>query len=544
MAIRDKALLDAAVEQGLVSAEQREHARKEARRLQRDELSTLCYQLRIPLSRFVHAYAALHQLPFVRPAKISVDEKRLSKLSPSFCRQMRILPIEAVTENDSEIHIVTDTPDNPALRNQLGRLLKAEFQLCITDTATMDYVLHSHSNNANTALTFDAVREVSEVLNEAYLNRASDIHIEPLEAYYLVRLRIDGRLQQYGRRYQPEEGLSLISRIKVISNLDIAENRMPQDGGASHRTPMGDEFDLRIATAPTKFGERVTIRLLGTDNQLFTLQQLGMSEKALQQFSQTIEQPHGIILITGPTGSGKSTTLYAALSELQNEETNILTAEDPVEMVIDGISQVQMNAKVNFASALRSFLRHDPDVIMVGEIRDAETGEVALKAATTGHLVLSTLHTNSAIASVTRLKDIGLEPFLIGSSLLGVIAQRLARRLCQHCKVVEAATASQRSALGLDSEEEVDIWQPVGCPVCGGSGYQGRIALFETFWVDDEMEALITDGADELTLRKQAKHFTSLSQDGRDKVLQGLTTFEEMRRLGLLAMFAEEGQAA
>lgn len=544
MAIRDKALIEAALEQGLVNPEQREHARKESRRLQRDEMSVLCYQLRIPLSRFIHAYAALNDLPFIRPAQIHVDDKRMSRLSPSFCRQMRILPVKATSDNQDLPHIVTDSPDNPALRNQLSRLLKTDYQLCVTDSATMDYLLHQHSANVNIALTFDAVSEVNELLNEAYLNRASDIHIEALESYYLVRLRIDGRLQQHGRRYQPEEGLSLISRIKVMSNLDIAENRMPQDGGAGHRTPMGDEFDLRIATAPTKFGERVTIRLLGTDNQLFTLQQLGMSENALKQFSQTIEQPHGIILITGPTGSGKSTTLYAALSQLQNEETNILTAEDPVEMVVDGVSQVQMNAKVNFASALRSFLRHDPDVIMVGEIRDAETGEVALKAATTGHLVLSTLHTNSAIASVTRLKDIGLEPFLIGSSLLGVIAQRLARRLCQHCKKAEPATETQRKTLSLNTEDEVMLWQAVGCPICGGSGYQGRIALFETFWVDDEMEALITDGADELTLRRKAKHFTSLAQDGRDKLLQGLTTYEEMRRLGLLGMFSDDEEAA
>lgn len=539
MAIRDKTLLEAAQAQGLVSEAQREQAKREARRMQRDELSVLCYQLRIPLSRFVHAYAALHGLPFIRPSQIEIDENRFNRLSPSLCRQMRILPIIKDGDN-SLIHIVTDSPDNAALTNQLGRILKAEFQVCVTDTPTMDYCLHLHSTNVNKALSFDAVNEVSVLMNEAYLNRASDIHIEPLEAYYLVRLRIDGRLQQYGRRYQPEEGLSLISRIKVMSNLDIAENRMPQDGGTSHRTPMGGEFDLRIATAPTKFGERVTIRLLGTDNQLYTLQQLGMSANALKQFSQTIQQPHGIILITGPTGSGKSTTLYAALSELQNEETNILTAEDPVEMVIDGISQVQMNAKVNFASALRSFLRHDPDVIMVGEIRDAETGEVALKAATTGHLVLSTLHTNSAIASITRLKDIGLEPFLIGSSLLGVIAQRLARRLCQQCKTPQSASAEQLDSLNLEADADITIWQATGCPVCGGNGYQGRIALFETFWVDDEIETLITEGADELTLKKQARHFTSLAADGRDKVLQGLTTYEEMRRLGLLGMFSQE----
>ncbi|WP_417498893.1 GspE/PulE family protein [Methylophaga sp.] len=542
MAIRDKALISAALEQGLITSEQYETARKEARRLQREELSTLCYQLRIPLNRFIHAFAALNGYPFIRPAQCLLDEKRLQRLSPTLCRQLRILPIHPTNDDKSVLSVVTDSPDNPVLKNQLGRIIKADYQLCVTDKATMDYQLQQLSHSQN-LLSFDAVSEVSELLNEAYLNRASDIHIEALENYYLVRLRIDGSLQEYGRRYLPEEGVSLISRIKVMSNLDIAENRMPQDGGANHRTPMGNDFDLRIATAPTKFGERVTIRLLGTDNQLFTLQQLGMSDSALEQFSEIIQQPHGIILITGPTGSGKSTTLYAALSQLQREEINILTAEDPVEMVIDGISQVQMNAKVNFASALRSFLRHDPDVIMVGEIRDTETGEVALKAATTGHLVLSTLHTNSAISSVTRLKDIGLEPFLIGSSLLGVIAQRLARRLCQHCKKPAMADADQLKALSLPEDSEVELWSPVGCPICGGSGYQGRIALFETFWVDDEVEALITENVDELTLRKRAKHFTSLAEDGKEKVLAGLTTFDEMRRLGLLTLFSEEDAA-
>lgn len=541
MAIRDKVLLDAAQAKGLVTEVQRETARREARRLQRDELTTLCYQLRIPLTRFIHAYAALNHHPFIRPGQLHIDKSRLSRISPAFCRQLRLLPI-VFGDDQKHVHLVTDSPDNPLLHNQLERQFKTDFTVCVTDTPTMEYLLKVHSS-ATSNVAFDAVAETAHLLDEAYLNCASDIHIEPLEAYYLVRMRIDGRLQQYGRRYLNEEGVSIISRIKVLSNLDIAENRMPQDGGASHRTLMGNEFDLRVATAPTKFGERTTMRLLGTDNQLFTLQQLGMSANALQQFSQTISQPHGIILITGPTGSGKSTTLYAALSQLQNEETNILTAEDPVEMVIDGISQVQMNAKVNFASALRSFLRHDPDIIMVGEIRDPETAEVALKAAITGHLVLSTLHTNSAISSITRLKDIGLEPFLIGSSLLGVIAQRLARRLCQHCKQLIAATPEQCRQLKLEADSKAQLWQAVGCPICGDTGYQGRIALFETFWVDEQMEALITEGADELTLRKQAKHFTSLAHDGRDKVLQGLTTYEEIQRLGLIEQFTDEAVA-
>lgn len=539
MAIREKSLIEAAIVHGLINTSDRDQAKLEARRVQRDELTTLCYVKRLSISRFYHAFAAMQQLAFLRPSQIFIDHKRLKRLSPAVIRQFRILPVLMDTQHDQLAYVVTDSPDNPALRNQLPRLMKLEVELCVTDPVTMEYLIHQFSGLQNSILMFDAVDQVNDLLNEAYLNRASDVHIEPLEDCYLARIRIDGRLQEHGRRYTHEEGISLISRIKVMANIDIAETRMPQDGGAKHKTPLEDEFDLRIATAPTKYGERITIRLLGTDNQLFTLQQLGMSDEALAQFAEIIQQPHGIILITGPTGSGKSTTLYAALTQLKNEEVNILTAEDPVEMAIDGISQVQMNAKVNFASALRSFLRHDPDIIMVGEIRDSETGEIALKAATTGHLVLSTLHTNSAISSITRLRDIGLEPFLIASSLLGVIAQRLARRLCQQCRESYQATDSEKTALNIDIDQSLTLWQPKGCPLCGGNGYQGRIALFETFWMDDEMEALITEGADELTLRKKAKRFTSLADDGREKVLQGLTTVQELKRLGLIQLLEE-----
>lgn len=539
MAIREKSLIEAAIMHGLIATPDRDQAKLEARRVQRDELTTLCYVKRLSISRFYHAFAAMQQLTFLRPSQIFIDHKRLKRLSPAVIRQFRILPVLMDSQHDQLAYVVTDSPDNPALRNQLPRLMKLEVELCVTDPVTMEYLIHQYSGLQNSILIFDAVDQVNDLLNEAYLNRASDVHIEPLEDCYLARIRIDGRLQEHGRRYTHEEGISLISRIKVMANIDIAETRMPQDGGAKHKTPLEDEFDLRIATAPTKYGERITIRLLGTDNQLFTLQQLGMSDEALAQFAEIIQQPHGIILITGPTGSGKSTTLYAALTQLKNEEVNILTAEDPVEMAIDGISQVQMNAKVNFASALRSFLRHDPDIIMVGEIRDSETGEIALKAATTGHLVLSTLHTNSAISSITRLRDIGLEPFLIASSLLGVIAQRLARRLCQQCRESYQANDSEKTALNIDIDQSLTLWQPKGCPLCGGNGYQGRIALFETFWMDDEMEALITEGADELTLRKKAKRFTSLADDGRDKVLQGLTTVQELKRLGLIQLLEE-----
>ncbi|WP_292957340.1 MULTISPECIES: type II/IV secretion system protein [unclassified Neptuniibacter] len=540
MSIREKWLLEAAVNQGLITEQQQAEARLNTRRLQLDLVTTLCYQQRLPPSSFYHAYATQRGLLYLRASKFWINHKQMTLIPQSFVHQFRILPIDIKGESNEQVHVVTDSPENPTLDKQLARLFKTEVILCVVDPDTFESCLRIDLDLHTPETGFDAVKSFEQLLNQAYMHRASDIHIEPQVDHYLIRLRVDGRLQQFGKRFSLSEGSSLVSRIKVMSNLDIAETRMPQDGGADHVTPYNIEFEMRVATAPTKHGERVTLRLLGTDNQLFTLKQLGMSDETLDQFGRVIAQPHGIVLITGPTGSGKSTTLYAALSQLKSESTNILTAEDPVEMVVEGVSQVQMNAKVNFASALRSFLRHDPDVIMVGEIRDAETAEIALKAANTGHMVLSTLHTNSAIASITRLKNIGLEPFMIASSLQGIVAQRLARKLCPHCKLEMPADYSELSALGLDMDQSISLYHPQGCSLCDGTGFKGRIAFFETLWIDDFLRELITKGGDEQQIRKNAQHYISLVSDGRAKVLQGLTSLEELRHLGLANQLVED----
>ena len=539
MAFRDQWLLNAGLEEGLITEAQHEVARKQARCVHLDELHTLCYLQRIPLARFYHAFASQNGLYYLRPSQLKISQSGLRQLPQNLIQQLRILPVDIEDKKSNITYVVTDSPNNPMLDKQLDRIFRTGYKLCVTDPVSFETCLKLDTHFSDPNPGFDAVAEVEELLNQAYMHRASDIHIEPADDQFLIRLRVDGRLQQFGRRFSISEGVSLVSRIKVMGNLDIAETRMPQDGGTEHTTPLDNAFELRIATAPTKHGERITLRLLGTDSQLFTLRQLGMSEATLRQFRTAIAQPHGIVLITGPTGSGKSTTLYAALDELKDESLNILTAEDPVEMVVEGAAQVQVNAKVSFASALRSFLRHDPDVIMVGEIRDSETGEIALKAATTGHMVLSTLHTNSAIASITRLQNIGLEPFMIAASLQGVMAQRLARKLCQNCKMEMPADLAERKLLSCSDDEEVVLSLPQGCALCDGTGYSGRIAIFETLWMDDELRELISTGADEQELRKCASHFTSLAADGREKVLQGLTTLEELRRLGLLGLFEE-----
>jgi type IV pilus assembly protein PilB len=348
---------------------------------------------------------------------------------------------------------------------------------------------------------------------------------------------VDGRLQEYPRQFLVEEGLSLMSRMKVLASMDISEQRMPQDGGLTHTLANGIEFDVRAATMPTRFGERATLRLLGSDNQALSLSNIGMGARDQALFEREIRKPHGIILITGPTGSGKSTTLYAALQHIADTELNIMTVEDPVEYVMEGISQVQVGAKVSFSSALRSFLRHDPDVMMVGEIRDGETAGIAMKAAMTGHLVFSTLHTNSAIGAVNRLVDMDAERYLIGATLLAVIAQRLVRKLCPQCKQQRPVSEAEQAT--LQCEPDAQVWVPAGCAHCLDSGYKGRIALFETYWIDAKARQMIAEDATEAELREHASEFSDLLSDGRQKVLQGVTSISELQRLGLIQVFDE-----
>jgi len=344
-------------------------------------------------------------------------------------------------------------------------------------------------------------------------------------------------LQDYNVNTDGNETVAngLISRIKVLSNLDIAEQREPQDGGMSYYlpAPIDSEFNIRVATAPTRLGERVTMRILGQEAHNLTLEKLGMSAEDLVMFRKSIRKPFGMILLTGPTGSGKSTTLFAALQEINAPDLNIMTVENPIEYVMEGVSQIQTGPKISFAGALRSLLRHDPDVLMVGEIRDEETADVALKAAMTGHLVFSTLHTNTAAGTVARLIDISCEPFLIGSTMNAVIAQRLVRRLCPHCRVEKAATAEERELLDVKTSVAT-IYEPKGCAYCQGSGYRGRLGLFETLWFDEELSKLVARGADEEELESRAgTRLRSMWNDGAAKVLAGATTLSELQTVAV-----------
>ncbi len=361
------------------------------------------------------------------------------------------------------------------------------------------------------------IRMLNALLTQAAKDGASDIHIEPYERNSSVRFRVDGTLREV---VQPNRALhaALISRLKIMAELDIAEKRLPQDGRISLRIG-GRAIDVRVSTLPSAHGERAVLRLLDKSDAKFNLEGLGMDGKVLANFDQLIKQPHGIVLVTGPTGSGKTTTLYASLSRLETATTNVLTVEDPVEYELPGIGQTQVNPKIEltFAKALRAILRQDPDVIMIGEIRDFETAQIAIQASLTGHLVLATVHTNDAPSSVTRLIDMGVEPYLLSSSLLGTLAQRLVRKLCTACR-------------GLSGDGH---YRPVGCAQCGGTGYKGRTGVYELMVADESIRALIHNRAAESELTKAATHggMRPMRDDGARLVAQGVTSLEEVLRV-------------
>jgi len=360
------------------------------------------------------------------------------------------------------------------------------------------------------------IRMINALLTQALREGASDIHIEPFEQISIVRFRIDGRLRDIVR---PKKAIhaALISRVKIMSQLDIAEKRLPQDGRITLRVG-GKPVDVRVSTLPTGHGERAVLRLLDKEGGRLDLQQLGMSQNTQAQFDHLISQPHGIVLVTGPTGSGKTTTLYAALTRLNAVTTNILTVEDPVEYELPGVGQTQVNARIDmsFAKALRAILRQDPDVIMIGEIRDLETAQIAVQASLTGHLVLATLHTNDAAAAVTRLLDMGIEPFLLSSSLLGVAAQRLVRKLCSHCRQFDG-----------------QHWHDVGCDKCGNTGYHGRVGIYELLMTTDAIREQIHNRASEADIRNSAQRngMQSMREDGERWLRDGTTTEAELLRV-------------
>jgi len=494
-----------------------------------------------------------------------VDEAILAKVPISFAKRFRLLPImvqqgtllvAVVDPLDitplHDLELLLGLPISPvvtslialmtSLNQAYDRLASATAEQVMEDLSTgtqLDKVVADITALEEPTDLLDAtdeapiIRLVNSILYQAGQQRASDIHFEPFERVLLVRYRIDGLLHHVLSIPQRLQA-SVITRIKILASLDIAEKRKPQDGRFGIRTA-GREVDIRVSVLPTAFGERVVLRLLSKSTQLLTLQELGLPPDLLPVVDQLIARPHGLLLVTGPTGSGKTTTLYTALSKINAPDKNILTIEDPIEYQLQGVGQMQVNPKIKltFATGLRSILRQDPDVIMIGEIRDQETADIAIHASLTGHLVFSTLHTNDAPSAVTRLIDIGIEPFLVSSSVIGILAQRLVRVLCTECREPFEPSPEELAALGLEADKTPVLYQPVGCARCSQTGYRGRTGIYELFLPDDDLRRLMLTTMDATSLAQEAirKGMRTLQVDGARKVQEGVTTTLEVLRI-------------
>lgn len=537
MAVSESALIEAGIEIGLVPADLMPAMRLEAKRERLRLLEVVTRGCRFPETALYQAIADLRKIPFIQPRDLKADGEAMELLPKGSRQQRPMLPI--IGRGGQRLLVLAD-PDDRLSVERVERATGLSYNIALSDPLALKTALEQYNRSRRGAGPVqvaseeaDPVELLNDVMKEVYLRRASDVHYEPMEEGMRIRMRVDGQMQEYSRLLSKSEEEGLLNRIKVLSGLDIAEQRMAQDGAMKYTIENWNipEVDIRVATIPSRWGERGTMRILGEETGLLSLEELGMPERMLTDFRGAINRPHGIILVTGPTGSGKSTTLYGAIRELDIDNMNVLTVEDPVEQTIEGISQVQVSTKVSFAQALRSFLRHDPDVILVGEIRDQETVEIGLRSAMTGHLVLSTLHTNDSIGAVSRLVDVGAERFLIGSTLVGVLAQRLARRLCHHCRVKRPATKEEVELLGDAGREGLEIYDPGGCSFCLGSGYKGRVGIFEAFWVTRDLTAAIADGVSEAELRNRAKSLTTLWMDAYEKIVKGDVALADVQHL-------------
>ena len=476
----------------------------------------------------------------------------------AFARRFGVAIVE---NNDDRLTLALREGEDPSalieVRRFLGRsfdvkfVSMAQFDAILSDRYAMDQqtaadaasglgmsgeldLLADHMPSAEDLLDSaddaPAIKLINGIIADAARRQVSDIHIEPYETGLVVRMRMDGVLQET-LRMPPHVAPVIVSRIKVMARLDIAERRIPQDGRISLSLG-GKSLDVRVSTLPSRTGERVVLRILDKENTGIDLEELGMPSVINDSYRQALSEPNGIILVTGPTGSGKTTTLYAGLRLLNDGKRNILTVEDPVEYTIEGVGQTQVNPKVglDFAAGLRAILRQDPDTVMVGEIRDRETADIAVQASLTGHLVLSTVHTNDAVGAITRMREMKIEPFLLASTLRAVIAQRLVRKLCLHCRTPVQASKSVAALLGF--EGGMTIYEPVGCPHCGGTGYSGRVGVFEIIRVDETIRRIINTGGDESLIARQAfLHAPTLAAAARNLVRDGVTSAEEAIRV-------------
>jgi type IV pilus assembly protein PilB len=551
-----KQLGDILLEGGLVTPSQLEVAYEEHNRVGRALGRVLIEQGVLTESQLVAALASQIGLRFVDLSEFSVDGSAVGRVPGTVCRRHSAIPIAF---EDGKLLVAMADPANVFALDDIRSLTGMDVKPVVATrgdvAAAIDRYYRADSDLDDITSILDQqdeeddlskVKEIVEdapivkyvnlLITQAIQDRASDIHLEPTEHDLRVRFRIDGVLHEVMRSPKAIQS-GVISRLKIMADINIAERRIPQDGRLSVNAH-GRKVDLRVATLPTVWGEKVVMRILDNSTARLDLTDLGFSEPNYERYSRSFTKPYGMILVTGPTGSGKSTTLYATLNIVSRPEVNVITVEDPVEYRLPGINQVQTNNKagLTFASALRSILRSDPDIVLIGEIRDHETGQIAVEAALTGHLVLSTLHTNDAPSAVSRLTEMGIEPFLVGSALDAVLAQRLARRLCSKCKEAYTPTAESLAASRFpwqDGEPLPELFRPVGCTNCSKTGYKGRLALHEVMLVSEEIERLAVEKASATVIETVAREqgMKTLRDDGLDKVLAGVTSLDEILRV-------------
>jgi type IV pilus assembly protein PilB len=544
-----KRLGDLLVENGIISQEQLEEALIEQRRSKRRLGDSLISQGYITEQQLIEVLEFQLGIPHVNLFKYQIDPAITQIIPESMAKRYQVLPFMKeggklmVAMADpldyfaiEDLRMTTGFRIEPAIatRDELTRAIARHYGLR-DSMSQMMIELPSQEEIEETEITDEdspIVRLVNQMIQQAVQLKASDIHVDPGENNLAIRYRIDGALRT--ERLIPKQMQGFITaRLKIMSQLNIAERRLPQDG----RIKMQFDYttvDIRVSSLPTLHGEKIVLRLLDLSAGVKSIDNLGFSDRSMLLFRKMIESPYGILLITGPTGSGKTTTLYSALNHLNQEDTNIITIEDPVEYQLEGINQVHINPSIGltFAAGLRSILRQDPNIVMVGEIRDTETASIAVRASLTGHLVLSTLHTNDAISTVMRLQDMGVEPYLTASSMIGVVAQRLVRRVCPDCKESYAPTEQEAIMLGSHGIQVNNLSRGKGCGNCNHTGYRGRIAIHEVLMIDDAMRRVITDSASMGELREVAKQqgMIDLLADGLSKVGQGLTTIQEVMR--------------
>lgn len=554
-----KRMGDMLVEERVITDEQLNYALKEQKKRKLKIGETLVDLGFIDELTIVKVLEKQLKVERIQLASIVIDPEILKLVSEQILRKYMVMPFEFHKSNPNVLRVAMADPLDIIAIDDIAIITNLKIEPTVATPKEIATAIDKYYGNAETKAVaerytkeketqnkgkedetvYDDVNNspivllVKAIIEQAVRQRASDIHIEPFEHTIRVRYRVDGILSEV-MNYEINLLPAVVARIKIIGDMDISEKRKPQDGRITIIVDR-EEFDIRVSILPTVYGEKIVMRITSKKGLTKAKKELGFSDEEMQKFDLILKHPHGMILVTGPTGSGKSTTLYTALSELNTSEVNIITVEDPVEANIDGINQVQVNpkAEMTFATALRSILRQDPDIIMIGEIRDLETAEIAVRASITGHLVVSTLHTNSAASTITRLVDMGIEPYLIADATVGVIAQRLVRRLCPSCKKIHITEELEYELLGVDKNDELTIYEPCGCHICNGTGYFGRIGLYEIMPISSRIKEIISRNGSANQIRDIAleEGMNTLQMSARKLVLEGITSVDEMKKI-------------